>query len=90
MTAIGIYANHEAHRDIQDDLDEITSKYPGILETHGFIVYEEENLITFDMIVDFKHDREEIKGKVLSEIKAKHPEYNYIIIDDYDTSDINI
>lgn len=89
MTAIGVYANHDAHRDIQDDLAEITSKYPGILETHGFIVYEDEKLITFDMIVDFKFDREEIKGKVLSEIKKRHPEYNYLIIDDFDTSDIN-
>lgn len=89
MTAIGIYANHEKHMDIQEDLAEIVSKYPGILETHGFIVYEEDNLITFDMIVDFDYDRSEIKEKVLSEIKERHPQYNYMIIDDYDTSDIN-
>ena len=89
LTAIGIYAKHEKHEDIQRDLAEITSKYPGILETHGFIVYEDENLITFDMIVDFEHNREEIKNDVISEIKSRHPKYNFLIIDDYDTSDIN-
>ncbi|MBQ2652712.1 MAG: cation transporter [Methanobrevibacter sp.] len=89
LTAVGIYAKHDEHKDIQKDLAEITSKYPGIIETHGFIVYEEENLITFDMIVDFEYDREDIKKKVLSEIKSRHPQYNYMIIDDFDTSDIN-
>ena len=90
MTAIGVYASHEKHKDIQNDLAEIVAKYPGIIETHGFIVYEEDGLITFDMIVDFDYDRDEIRQNVLSEIKSRHPEYDYIIIDDYDTSDINI
>ena len=51
------------------------------------MVYEDENLITFDMIVDFSAEREDIKQKVLGEIKSKHPEFNYYIIDDYDFSD---
>lgn len=90
ITAVGIYAKNDKHQDIQEDLEKIIAQYPGILEIHGFIVYEEENLITFDMIVDFEYDREEIKEKVLSELKNRHPQYNYMIIDDYDTSDINI
>ena len=90
MTAIGVYARHDRHGDIQDDLAEIVAKYPGIIETHGFIVYEDENLITFDMIVDFDYDRKEIRQKVHDEIRSKHPEYEFMIIDDYDTSDMNI
>ena len=86
---VGVYAKHDGHKDIQDDLAEICSQYEGIIETHGFIVYEEDNLITVDMIVDFDYDREEIKSNVLKEIKKRHPKYDYIIIDDYDTSDIN-
>ena len=89
LTAVGIYAKYDTHKDIQDDLARITSKYPGILETHGFIVYEDENLITFDMIVDFEYDRSEIRENVLKEIRERHPQFDYIIIDDYDTSDIN-
>ena len=54
---------------------------------HAFSVYEEDNLITFDLIVDFSADRKEIKEKILDEIKSKHPQFNYAIIDDFDYSD---
>ena len=55
---------------------------------HGFIVYETQNLITFDMIVDFDADREKVKSRILKEIKQKHPQYTYQVIDDYDVSDL--
>lgn len=84
---IGIYAHHDSHKDIRDDLYEIASKYEEVLEIHAFMVYEAEKLITFDIIVDFDADRESVKEKILSEIKKKHPEFNYIMIDDYDVSD---
>lgn len=84
---VGIYAHNDSHKDIRDDLYEIVGRYDEILEVHGFIVYEEENLITFDMIVDFDADREAIKAKVTEEIKSKHPQFNYLIIDDFDVSD---
>ena len=84
---IGIYAHHDSHKDIRDDLYEIASKYEEVLEIHAFMVYEAEKLITFDIIVDFDADRESVKEKILSEIKKKHPEFNYIMIDDYEVSD---
>lgn len=84
---IGIYAHNDAHKDIRDDLYEIVSKYEEVLEIHAFMVYEDEKLITFDIIVDFDADRESVKEKILSQIKEKHPEFNYIMIDDYDVSD---
>ncbi|WP_458402842.1 cation diffusion facilitator family transporter [Methanobrevibacter sp.] len=84
---VGIYAHNDGHKDIRDDLYEIVGRYDEILEVHGFIVYEEDNLITFDMIVDFDADREAIKAKVMEEIKSKHPQFNYLIIDDFDFSD---
>lgn len=87
ILTVGIYAHNDVHKDVRDDLYNIASKYPEVLEIHGFIVYEEENLITFDIIVDFDADREVVKEKILSEIKTKHPEFNYLMIDDYDVSD---
>ena len=65
----------------------IASEYEEVLEVHGFFVYEKQNLITFDIIVDFDADRDRIKNEITSKIKAKHPEFNYIIIDDFDISD---
>lgn len=87
ILTVGIYAHNDTYGNIRDDLYHIASKYEEVLEIHGFIVYEEENLITFDIIVDFDADREAVKAKILSEIKAKHPEFNYVMIDDYDISD---
>jgi cation diffusion facilitator family transporter len=84
---IGIYAKNNKYSNIRDELYSIASEYEEIIEIHGFIVYEDQNLITFDIIVDFDADRKKVKGEVLSKIKAKHPEFEYIIIDDYDISD---
>ena len=87
LTGIGIYARNEKYKDIRSDLESIIGKYPEIKEMHAFSVYEEDNLITFDLIVDFSADRKEIKEKILDEIKSKHPQFNYAIIDDFDYSD---
>ena len=87
ILTVGIYARNEKFSNIRDDLYEIASKYEEVLEIHGFIVYEEQNLITFDIIVDFDADRQQVKSKILDEIKTKHPQFNYIMIDDYDVSD---
>lgn len=87
ILTVGIYARNDNYKEIRDDLYNIVSRYSEILEVHGFIVYEDENLITFDMIVEFDADRSKIKQKVSDEIKSKHPQFDYLIIDDYDISD---
>lgn len=85
--SVGIYAKNSKYKHIRDYLYEIASKYEEILEIHGFIVNEEYNLITFDIIVDFDADREKVKKEILSQMKEKYPEFDYYIIDDYDVSD---
>lgn len=87
ILTVGIYARNDKYSQIRDELEKIASDYEEILEIHGFIAYEEQNLITFDMIVDFDADRQRVKEDVLSKIKEKYPDFNYIIIDDYDVSD---
>ncbi|WP_405298584.1 cation diffusion facilitator family transporter [Methanobrevibacter sp.] len=87
ILTVGIYARNNKFNDIRNDLYEIASKYEEIIEIHGFIVYETQKLITFDMIVDFDADREKVKHKILEEIKQKHPQFTYQVIDDYDVSD---
>lgn len=87
ILTVGIYARNNKFNDIRNDLYEIASKYEEIIEIHGFIVYETQKLITFDMIVDFDADREKVKSRILKEIEQKHPQYTYQVIDDYDVSD---
>ena len=87
ILTVGIYARNDDFKDIRNDLYEITSKYDEVIEIHGFLAYPEEKLITFDIIVDFDADREEVKDKILDEIKSLHPDFTYCMIDDYDLSD---
>ena len=87
ILTVGIYAHNDNYSHIRDELYHIASRYDEVLEIHGFIVYEEEKQITFDIIVDFDADRSEVKEKILREIKSKYPDFNYIMIDDYDVSD---
>lgn len=84
---IGIYARNDKFDYIRKDLDDIISEYEEILQVHGFYVYEEQKLVSFDIIVDFDADRNKVKEEVYRKLKEKHPEFNYIIIDDYDVSD---
>ena len=87
ILTVGIYARNDKFQNIRNDLDRIIEKYEEVLEIHGFIVYEQENLVTFDIIVDFDADRKKVKDEILKEIKELYPEFNYIMIDDYDVSD---
>ena len=84
---VGIYAKNDKYTDIRDDLYEIANEYEEVLEIHGFIVDETKKLVMFDIIVDFDADRQNIKNEILNKIKAKHSQFNYFIIDDYDVSD---
>ena len=84
---VGIYARNDKYEYIRKYLDEIVSEYEEILETHGFIVLEDKNIIMFDIIVDFDADRNKFKNEILEKLKSKYPEFTYIIVDDYDISD---
>lgn len=87
ILTVGIYARNDKYKSIRDDLEEIASGYEEVIEVHGFFVYEAKKLATFDIIVDFDGDRDKVKSEILSEIRQRHPEFDYIIIDDYDVSD---
>ena len=87
ILTIGIYARNDKYKKVRNDLEEIASEYEEVIETHGFFVYEAENLVTFDIIVDFDADRQKVKEEIIKKLKAKHSEFEYIIIDDYDVSD---
>lgn len=84
---VGIYARNDKYDYIRKDLDEIISQYEEVLQIHGFYVYEKEKIVSFDIIVDFDADRNKVKEEIYAKIKEKHPEFNYILIDDYDISD---
>lgn len=90
ILTVGVYAsntNTEESKKIKDNLKNIINRYPEILQMHGFYIDDEMKLITFDIIVDFDANREEIKAKVLEEISTSYPDYKFDAILDADFSD---
>ena len=88
VLTIGIYAANDKgeYAEIKKELDSIIATHKEILQIHGF--YVNNDLISFDLIIDFKAEKpEEIKNDVVEQMKEKYPEYNYHVILDTDMSD---
>ena len=90
ILTIGIYAANDKGEfgEIKHELAKIVESYKEIIQMHGFYVDEETQNIFFDLILDFESENpEEIKDRVIKEIKEKYPKYNYNVILDDDVSD---
>lgn len=90
VLTVGIYATNnsdEKYAEIRSYLENLLKNYDEVLEMHGFYVYDDKKIITFDLIVDFDANREQIKDEILEKLNEKYGEYQFIIIDDYDISD---
>lgn len=90
VLTVGVYATNDSNEEyaqMKAYLEGLLSQYPEVIQMHGFYVYDEKNLVSFDLIVDFDANREQIKEEVLTKLYEKFPEYHFIIVDDYDVSD---
>lgn len=90
VITVGVYASNtetEESEKIKEDLIKIVAKYPDIIQMHGFYFDERVNLVTFDLIIDFKADAKDIRNKVLAEISALYPDYHFDAILDADYSE---
>jgi hypothetical protein len=48
-----------------------------ILQVHGFILYEEKNIMSFDIVADFEcKDLEKLKQEAIHLISKEYGEYN--------------
>ncbi len=89
VLTIGIYASNDSEsygKYKKLILDEV-SKYPEVLQVHGFYIEEERKLISFDIIVNFEYDAEKIKNEIIGSLKKKITDYEIYIILDTDFSD---
>ena len=90
ITTLGIYAANEngEFSEIKKELNKIVKEYKDIKQLHGFYVDEKNNKIYFDLIFDFDCENiEEIKDTIISKLKEKYPEYDFVVILDDDISD---
>ena len=91
VLTIGVYASNNSTTkslEIKEYLIELLKNYEHIIQMHGFYVDEEDETISFDIIIDFKvEDREEIYKKIYEEIQSKYKDYKIDIALDIDVSD---
>ncbi|MEE0865384.1 MAG: cation diffusion facilitator family transporter [Clostridia bacterium] len=90
LTTIGIYAANDKGEfaEIKKELLNTIQNYKEIKQVHGFYVDKENNNIYFDLIIDFEcKNPENVKEKIIKELKEKFPEYEYNVILDADFSD---
>lgn len=90
IMTIGIYAANESSEfaDIKKELANIVEEKQEVKQVHGFYVDKTNNNVYFDLIIDFEAEsQEKIRDEIISKLKEKFPEYNFIIILDADISD---
>lgn len=89
VMTVGIYAsnNSEKATEIKNALLDIAKDQPGLLQVHGFYLDEENKVVTFDLVTDFKADAKAIGDNVTNEIKSKYPDYEFHVVLDSDYSD---
>lgn len=90
ITAVSIYSintKDDAAHEIKNEVMNIVMEHEGLIQVHGFYLDMQEKTMTFDMIIDFKADREGVYNHILEEIKEKYPEYSVHIQLDSDISD---
>lgn len=76
------------YREMYLSLKERILSIDGAIQVHGFHVNQEEKIIYFDVVKDFKIvDEKAFKEKIEEEASSLYPEYRYIIEADLDYSD---
>ncbi len=91
MQAVGVYSvntgDTEAAR-IRKDIRDRVLAHEGVLQFHGFYLFEAEKTITFDVILDFSvEDRKALYCQIKDEIQAAYPDYTIHVALDTDISD---
>lgn len=91
LSAIGIYSFNTSDKQalkIRNDINKIVHSHKEVLQMHGFYFNKNENVIQFDLIIDYdiKH-RNVIYNQICDEIKHYYPEYKFNIALDIDASD---
>ena len=90
ILTVGIYASGNTSPEtngVRADLEKIIENEPFVLQMHAFYLEEEQKVVSFDLIVDFNGNAEEVKNSVIEKISALHPEYKYFVVLDTDFGD---
>ena len=90
ILTVGVYASAEEEGEIleiKNELNEMIASSEDILQMHGFYADKETKTVTFDIVVDFAADAEEVKNRVIAALSEKHKDYRFAVVLDSDFSD---
>ena len=90
VLTVGIYANNDSEEasTIKKDILALTQHDENVNQIHGFYVDNEKHLVTFDIIIEYTcPDHEGLKNNLIKELKTRHPNYDFYIVEDMDISD---
>ena len=90
VLTVGIYAannSSEQGNQMRRDLAAVTAAQPGVLQTHGFYLDEENKRVMFDLVMDFAADAPAVSAAIKGQMEEKWPGYRFDIVLDSDYSD---
>ncbi len=91
LHTVGVYSANTKDQKLKKVLSEmhdIVFKHDGILQMHGFYFDEQDKMIRFDIVMDFKvPDREKVCQEIYDAVQKKYPGYDISINMDIDISD---
>ena len=90
LTGIGVYSfntsDDEAAK-LRNEIQETVLAHDWALQMHGFYADPEQKTIRFDVVLSFEIDKKEAMETLYSEISARHPDYELLIVPDVDVAD---
>ena len=91
LTAIGIYSINTTDEEVQEmksKILDIVHSHSSVLQMHGFYFNKNDNVINFDIILDFAdEDRQKTYQEVYDEVQKQYPDMKIQITMDIDVSD---
>lgn len=90
MLTISIYAesvDQPEKREMKEFLTKLLKNYPEVHQMHGFYVDDEENLVTFDLVISERFS-EKVKRNIIRAMQKEYPGYKYFVTLDPDFGDL--
>ena len=91
LTAVGVYSINTKDPEAvaaREQVREIVSGFPEILQMHGFYIDRDEKTVRFDVVVSFDaKDRGAVYQKVCEKVQEAFPEYRLQVTMDTDFSE---
>ena len=89
VLTLGIYASNDTGRfaEIKKTVQQIVTAHKEVLQMHGFYADDDTKSVSFDIIVDFDADADDVRDSIKKEVSEKFSEYNLDIVLDSDYSD---